>query len=85
VSLELRLLNTDGRRLVSSGETLFASYICMMPQISAARRFALAEWRAAVIDHAVSVTGDVYLRFNWQHPDLDLARTTIQRLFARQW
>jgi hypothetical protein len=87
VSLELRLLNTEGRTLVNSGDRmpLWASYTCRMPEITTSRRFSLAEWRAAVIDHAVAITRDVYLRFNWQEPNVDLARNTIGRMFSRQW
>jgi hypothetical protein len=31
------------------------------------------------------MAGDIYLRFNWQRPNLDLARNTIQRMFDRRW
>jgi hypothetical protein len=87
VSLDLRILNTDGRVLANlgGGMPLWGSYTCRIPAIITTRRFALAEWRAAVIDHAVSMTGDIYMRFNWQQPNLDLARSRIQRMFARRW
>ena len=88
MSINLRILNTDGRMLVNSERgamPLWAPYICRMPEILVERRFPLAEWRAAVVDHAVAMTNDVYLRFNWTRPNLDAARGTIQRTFARRW
>jgi hypothetical protein len=33
----------------------------------------------------ISMAGDIYLRFNWERPNLDLARNTIQRMFDRRW
>jgi hypothetical protein len=41
--------------------------------------------RAAVIDHAVTITNEIYLRFNWPEPNTDVALDTIRRMFARQW
>ena len=87
MSMSLRLLNTDGRRLVNSGHgfmPLRAAYTCRIPEINVERRFPLAEWRAAVVDHAVQIANEVYLRFNWARPNLELARSTIQRMFQRR-
>lgn len=87
VSINLRILNTDGRRLVNSepdAMPLWGPYICRIPEILVERRFPLAEWRAAVIEHAVAITNEVYVRFNWTRPNLDAARGTIQRTFGRR-
>lgn len=87
IALNVRVVDTDGRRLVNSGPgtmPLWVSYVCRIPEIVLERRFSLAEWRAAVIDHAVEMSREVYLRFNWVRPNLELARGAIQRMFARQ-
>jgi len=90
VSLDARVLNTDGRALVAPSDLLplwetWETYRCRIPEITVQRRLPLAEWRAGVVDHAVDITNEIYLRFNWNQPDLDSARRTIQRMFARQW
>jgi hypothetical protein len=87
MSMSLRILNTDGRRLVNSGQgsmPLWVANTCRIPEINIERRFPLAEWRAAVIDHAVQIANEVYLRFNWTRPNLELARSSIQRMFDRR-
>jgi hypothetical protein len=87
VSLDLRILNTNGRTLVSSwpGTEFWDMYTCRIPEIIVGRRLPLADWRAAVVDHAVAITNEIYLRFNWPQPNINLARDTIQRMFARRW
>jgi hypothetical protein len=88
ITLNLRLFDTNGRRLVNSepgSMPLWAPYICRIPEITVERRFSLAEWRAAIIDHAVAMTNDVYQRFNWTNPNLSLARNAMERTFARRW
>jgi hypothetical protein len=87
IALNLRVINTDGRRLVNSGRgmmPLLAPYACRISEIGLDRRFSLAEWRAAVVDHATEMSREVYLRFNWLRPNIELAREAIQRMFARQ-
>jgi hypothetical protein len=87
IALNLRVINTEGRRLVSSGQgvmPLWVPYVCRITEIALDRRFSLAEWRAAVVDHAVEMSREVYLRFNWLRPNVELARGAIQRMFARQ-
>jgi hypothetical protein len=87
VSMELRVLNANGRVLVNSegAIALHAAYTCRIPEIVLMRRLPLADWRAAVIEHAVAMTNEIYIRFNWPQPNKDLARNTIQRMFARRW
>jgi len=88
ISINLRILNTDGRRLVNSGPDsmpLWADYVCRIPEILVEHRFPIAEWRAAVIEHAVAIANEVYLRFNWTRPNLNAARGAIERTFARRW
>lgn len=87
ISMSLRILNTDGRRLVNSGQgfmPLWAAYTCRISEINIERRFPLAEWRAGAVDHAVQIANEVYLRFNWSRPNLELARNSIQRMFERR-
>lgn len=87
ISFILRILNTQDRTLVNAwGERpLLDNYTCRIPEIVVERRLPLAEWRAAIIDHAVGITNEVYLRFNWPRPNLSLARNAIHRTFGRQW
>jgi hypothetical protein len=87
VAIHVRLINTEGRRLVNSGRgmmPLWAPYVCRIPEIVVQRRSSLAEWRAAVVDHAVEMSREIYLRFNWLRPNIEIARAAIQRMFARQ-
>jgi hypothetical protein len=86
IALLARILNTENRVLVNSwrGMPLWDAYSCRIPVIIIERRLPLAEWRAAVIDHAVAITNEIYLCFNWSQPNTELARNAIQRMFARQ-
>jgi hypothetical protein len=87
LTVEARLLNADGRALVSSWTgtmPLFADYLCRIPEIDTSLRLPLADWRAAVVDHALKMTNEIYLRFNWTQPNLDAVRDTMQRMFARK-
>jgi hypothetical protein len=56
-----------------------------MPQITIERRMPLAEWRSAVVDHAVQMVDEVYQRFNWPNPNTGLAKNAIERNFSRRW
>ena len=82
-----RVLNTQDRTLVNAwgGMPLFNAYTCRIPEIIVEQRLPLADWRAGVVDHAVDITNEIYLRFNWTKPNLDLARTAVERTFARKW
>lgn len=86
MSLIVRALNTQDRALVNSlgSMPLGRAYTCRVPEITVERRLPLAEWRAAVIDLAVNMARDVYLRFNWMQPNLGLARSAIQQAFSRR-
>ena len=44
----------------------------------------LAEWRAGIEDYAVDIWKYFLERFNWEHPNTDLARSRIRKLFNRQ-
>ena len=87
VTLMMRILNTDNRTLVNAWGSmpLWNAYTCHIPEIVVERRLPLADWRAAIVDHAVDMVNDVYLRFNWSQPSLGLAKNAIEKTFARQW
>ena len=76
ISLNFRLLNAEGRALVSPQGTMppFDAYACRIPEITVGRRLSLADWRAAILDHAVVITNELYLRFNWPNPNMGAAR-----------
>jgi hypothetical protein len=84
--LRFALLNTEDRILVntSGAMLLWNAYTCRIPEIGTERRLPLAEWRAAVVDHAVDITNEVYQRFNWPNPTLSIARTAMERTFKRR-
>jgi hypothetical protein len=52
-------------------------YICRIPQITVERKRLIADWRAELVDHAVEIAKEIYLRFNWFQPDLEAARSAI--------
>jgi hypothetical protein len=86
VSVVIRLLNTEDRILVntSGAMPLWNAYTSRIAEIVTERRLPLAEWRAAVVDHAVDITNEIYQRFNGPNPTLGMARTAIERTFKRQ-
>jgi hypothetical protein len=87
LSLLLRILGTQDRELTSpvGHDPLFGGYVCRIPQVEIQRKHPLAEWRAGVVDHAVEVSKEVFLRFNWEHPNLQAVRQIIERMFAKSW
>jgi len=85
VSATIRLIQA-GDRLLYFPNTLWRPFdICRIPEIAVERRRPLADWRAAIADHALDMLKDIYQRFNWTTPDLDIPRRTIDKLFARRW
>ncbi len=84
VMLRLRLLDTE-KRILKSPRPLSGTYECRIPEIVVERRHSLADWRAGVVDHAVEITNDIYVRFNWTNPNLAMTRDVIEKLFARRW
>jgi hypothetical protein len=87
-TLDVRLSDTNVRRLVNSEPgsiPLWAPYISRLPEITVERRFPLAEWRPAIVDHAVAMSNDIDQRFNWTNPNLAVARSAMERTFARRW
>ena len=87
VRFRLRVLGTDGRQLQTFDRgrlPLLTSYRSKLSEICFDRVLPLAEWRAAIIDHAVEISKEVFLRFNWDRPNMAATREIIQRMFARQ-
>ncbi len=87
VSVQLRMMNASGRILVSTWPgtmPLFEEHACRIPEILVEQRLPLADWRAGVVDHAVTMTKEIYLRFNWPEPNVSLARDVIERMFTRK-
>jgi hypothetical protein len=87
VSLSLGLLGTNDRVLISSGSFMppWAEYTCRMPELIIERSRPVADWQAGIVDHAVEIAKDIYQRFNWLNPNLEAARSAIQKMFARTW
>jgi hypothetical protein len=88
VSLSLMLTGTQDRLLASTWPTtlpLWGDHVSRIPTIVAARTYPLADWRAGMIEHAVEIANEIYLRFNWPNPNLGAARTAIEKTFSRTW
>lgn len=86
VKFQLRVLGTDSRQLrtFDAGRDLRGGYGSKVPEICFHRVRPLAEWRAAIVDHAVEISKEIFLRFNWDQPNLGATREIIQRMFARR-
>lgn len=87
ISFIFRLTGTEGRRLtrLPPHMPLLQGYTSVIPKIEIERRNPLADWQAGLEDHAVDISREVFLRFNWVNPNLDLARGITRKLFARTW
>ena len=77
VTFALTLIGTENRRLVSLDVPLPADYICRIPQIIVERKRSIASWRSELVDHALEIAKEIYLRFNWFQPNLEAARAAI--------
>jgi len=81
-------LGTLDRRLESFDSARFpflGTCVSKLPEIRIDRAASLADWRAANVEHAVDVSKEVFLRFNWDAPNLGAVREIIQKMFARQF
>jgi hypothetical protein len=85
VSVTIRLTRTKDRLLYFPNIMLRTLDISRIPEIAIERRRPLADWRAAISDHALDILKDIYQRFNWTTPDLGIPRQTIEKLFSRRW
>lgn len=83
----LRVLGTEGRQLRTFDPgrgPLSGAYKSKLPEIRFSHILPLADWRAAIVEHAVEISKEVFLRFNWEQPNLQAAREIIQKMFARR-
>jgi hypothetical protein len=85
-TIVVRLLGTQDRELTTFNprKACWGEYICRIPQIEVPRKMSMANWRAGVVDHAVDIAKDIFLRFNWDNPNLEATRETIEKMFARR-
>ena len=84
---DLRILGASGRRLTSEetfGSVLFGECIARIPEVGVTRTLSLAEWRAGIVDHAVEISKQVFLRFNWDSPDVAQAARIAKNLLERR-
>lgn len=87
VTLDLRILGASGRRLTSEetfSSVLFGECIARIPGVGVTRTLSLAEWRAGIVDHAVEISKQVFLRFNWDSPDVAQAARIAKNLLERR-
>jgi hypothetical protein len=87
VTFCLRILGTHGRQLETfdrSRGPLHGEYKSKLREISFRRARPLAEWRAAILEQAVEVSKEIFLRFNWDQPNLGATRKIIEKMFGRQ-
>ncbi len=83
----LRVLGTNGRQLKTFDPgkgSLSRAYISKVPEIRFDRVLPLVEWRAAIVENAVAICKEMFLRFNWEQPNLGATREIIQKMFARR-
>ena len=83
----LRVIGTKDRQLKTFDPgrgPLSRAYISKMPEIRFDRVLPLVEWRAAIVENAVAICKEVFLRFNWEQPNLGATREIIQKMFARR-
>ncbi len=87
ISFLFRLDDTKDRRLtrLHPHMPLLKGYVSVIPEIRVERRYPLADWRAGLEEHAIDICKEVFLRFNWENPNLELARSLIKKLFTRSW
>lgn len=83
ITLQLRVTGTEGRVLVFN-RPLSSEYRARVPEIRYGHVRSLVEWKAGVVEHALEACREVYVRFNWQHPNLSAAREIIEKLLARR-
>lgn len=87
VSFAVRLLGTQNRELLSFDpkRDLWGGYACQIPLIEVRREHPLADWRAGMVEHAVEMSKEIFLRFNWKSPNLAAIQDIIDKRFTRQW
>lgn len=86
LSFAMRLLGTEGRQLTTfePGRAWWGEFTCRLPELEVVLKHPLADWRAGLVDYAVEAAKEIFLRFNWEDPNLEAARKIIKDMFARR-
>jgi hypothetical protein len=87
VTLSFRLIGIKDRPLGSLDQRRFLSscYISRLDSIHYLTKHPLVEWKAGLIDHALEICNYVFLRFNWNYPNIAESRKIIEEMFKRRF
>jgi hypothetical protein len=91
MSLRVIFLGTRNRALIWDHINTYpfpprsSHYLTNRPELEATASYPLAEWRAGLSDHAIELATRVIKRFDFDQPDIELMKTLVANLFARQF
>ena len=88
LTIGVRVYGASGRVLANIGPSampLWQRYEANVNIITYEETKPIAEWRAGLVEHAIQICRYVFERFNWENPNLNLCRSTIDRMFARKF
>ena len=85
IYLKFKLTGIQNRSLGSfqPGRDIRPGRICRSKQLTFETQKTLAEWRSGIIDHAIEICNYIFLRFNWEEPNLYEARKIMEKMFSR--
>jgi hypothetical protein len=87
LNIGFKLHGINGKRIeaISNNSIGFSeNYTAKTNSIEYKAARSLAEWRAGLEDYAVDIWKYFLERFNWEHPNTNIARNRIQKLFKRE-
>lgn len=87
LNLGFKLCGINGKRIdtVATGTLGFQQdFIAKSDSITYTECRSLAEWRVGTEDYAVDICKYFLERFNWEHPNTDIVRNRIRKLFNRE-
>jgi hypothetical protein len=87
VTLRFSLTDMNGRGLDSSNRARLMHPEMWISHTETARfgsTHTLADWRAGLVDHALALCRYVFVRFDWQNPNLGESKKLIENMLSRR-
>jgi hypothetical protein len=87
LTLAIRILGSMDRELTTFdlSRAWWGHYVSRIPVIEVPQQHTFADWRAGIVDHAVEIVRDIFLRFSWPDPSVDAVRKIIVDMLARKF
>jgi hypothetical protein len=86
VVMRFKLTGIKDRQLgsLTPGRHFFGLYACRIPEVTYVAQRPFGEWKAGLVDHALTICREVLVSFNWETPNLAECRKIIEKMLSRR-